>query len=226
MTRESFVAIKNDPQASEEEVVWLCGVDPIAALQHPNCPRLLWWDLAAEHPLEARASPLWQLFLLEAPGQWQTLVRERIDQWIAADIVAMTQQQRHLFAADCAERVLYIYEEDMPGDDRPRKAVEARRRHGHQELGMSNQTSWELELAMQAATDAHQELKLPLGHPVRNAARATCLFNEGQVASAASWAAGHGYHSNEVVRAEKERRFAELLWQWSRAQQYLKGEAP
>ena len=32
-----------------------------------------------------------------------------------------------LFAADCAERVLYIYEKDYPKDDRPRKAIQASR---------------------------------------------------------------------------------------------------
>ncbi len=32
-----------------------------------------------------------------------------------------------LFAADCAEHILHIYEERYPGDDRPRKAIEAAR---------------------------------------------------------------------------------------------------
>lgn len=32
-----------------------------------------------------------------------------------------------LFAADCAERTLHIFERDYPNDDRPRKAIEAAR---------------------------------------------------------------------------------------------------
>ena len=32
-----------------------------------------------------------------------------------------------LFAADCAESVLHIYEDKYPGDDRPRKAIQAAR---------------------------------------------------------------------------------------------------
>jgi len=32
------------------------------------------------------------------------------------------------FACDCAERVLHLFEEEYPNDDRPRKAIEAARK--------------------------------------------------------------------------------------------------
>jgi hypothetical protein len=35
-----------------------------------------------------------------------------------------------MFAADCAERVIYIYEKAYPDDDRPRKAIETARTGG------------------------------------------------------------------------------------------------
>lgn len=40
-----------------------------------------------------------------------------------------TQDKKHsvLFAAECAERVLHIFEQEFPADDRPRKALEAAR---------------------------------------------------------------------------------------------------
>jgi len=34
-----------------------------------------------------------------------------------------------LFACDCAERVLYLYEREFPGDDRPRRAIQVARDH-------------------------------------------------------------------------------------------------
>ncbi|EYB67051.1 hypothetical protein DEIPH_ctg052orf0049 [Deinococcus phoenicis] len=39
------------------------------------------------------------------------------------------QRVLRLFAADCAEMVLPLYERDYPNDDRPRKAIEAARGH-------------------------------------------------------------------------------------------------
>jgi hypothetical protein len=39
-----------------------------------------------------------------------------------------------LFAADCAERVLPIFERERPNDDRPRKAIEAARQFANGEI--------------------------------------------------------------------------------------------
>ena len=36
-------------------------------------------------------------------------------------------RELRLFAADCAERVLYLFEKERPDDDRPRKAIQAAR---------------------------------------------------------------------------------------------------
>jgi hypothetical protein len=40
---------------------------------------------------------------------------------------ALTQKSLRLFAADCAERVLPIFEKEFPNDDRPRRAIKAAR---------------------------------------------------------------------------------------------------
>jgi hypothetical protein len=44
------------------------------------------------------------------------------------------ERSARLFAADCAERVLPIFERERPGDDRPRKAVEAARAFARGEI--------------------------------------------------------------------------------------------
>ena len=36
-----------------------------------------------------------------------------------------------MFACDCAERVLYLYERKFPGDDRPRRAIQVARNHAY-----------------------------------------------------------------------------------------------
>ena len=45
--------------------------------------------------------------------------------WCLRSICPKYDKEVRLFAADCAERVLHIYERHYPGDDRPRKAIQA-----------------------------------------------------------------------------------------------------
>ena len=47
----------------------------------------------------------------------------------------LSEKVLRLFAADCAERVLPIWEKHYPDDDRPRKAIEATRRFARGEIG-------------------------------------------------------------------------------------------
>ena len=56
------------------------------------------------------------------------------------------KREIRLFAADCAESVLHIYENAHPDDDRPRKAIEAARRYANGEISKE-----ELEDASRAA---------------------------------------------------------------------------
>ena len=41
----------------------------------------------------------------------------------------MDDRQQQLFACDCAERVLHLFDAEYPGDDRPRRAVEIARQY-------------------------------------------------------------------------------------------------
>ena len=54
-------------------------------------------------------------------------VIRRLDSW--------NERTARLFAADCAERVLPIFEKAYPNDDRPRKAIEAGRAFARGEIG-------------------------------------------------------------------------------------------
>jgi len=68
--------IQADPQATEEEIRWLSWKDNVAALQHPNCPAPLWWRIAEVHPVEAMASVLYPLMLIESPERWAEQERD------------------------------------------------------------------------------------------------------------------------------------------------------
>jgi hypothetical protein len=46
-------------------------------------------------------------------------VTEKIETW--------NERTARLFAADCAEHVLHLYEQEYPNDDRPRAAIKAAR---------------------------------------------------------------------------------------------------
>lgn len=61
-----------------------------------------------------------------------------------------------LFAADCAERVLTIFEKQRPKDDRPRKAIEAARAYARGEIddaakAAAGAAAWDAEQAWQRA---------------------------------------------------------------------------
>jgi len=44
------------------------------------------------------------------------------------------ERTARLFAADCAESVVHLFEERYPGDERPRRAIEAARRYARGEI--------------------------------------------------------------------------------------------
>ncbi len=95
-----------------------------------------------------------------------------------------------LFAADCAESILHIYEKQYPNDDRPRKAIQAARDYANGVIGKD-------ELA--AAGDAAWAAAWAAGDAAGDAARAAA----GDAAWAAAWAAGDaaGDAARDAARA-------------------------
>ena len=67
------------------------------------------------------------------------------------------EQTARLFACDCAEHVVYLYERDYPDDTRPREAIAVARRYAHgeatvKELAAAGEAAW--AAAWDAAWDA------------------------------------------------------------------------
>jgi hypothetical protein len=88
-----------------------------------------------------------------------------------------------LFAADCAELVLPIYEKQYPNDDRPRKAIQAARDYANElisaeELDAARDAAWDAALA--AAWDAARDAAVAAWAAAWDAARD---------AAVAAWAA-------------------------------------
>ena len=54
--------------------------------------------------------------------------------WCLRSICPQHDREVRLFAADCAERVLHLFESKHPDDDRPRKAIEAARAFANGEI--------------------------------------------------------------------------------------------
>jgi len=100
------------------------------------------------------------------------------------------KREIRLFAADCAESVLHIYENAHPDDDRHRKAIEAARRYANGEISEE-----ELEDASRAARYAWYAAWYAVG-ATRYAAWAAEEAAAGHVAWAAwyaAWTAAAGY---------------------------------
>jgi hypothetical protein len=92
-----------------------------------------------------------RLFIAEARGT----VVEAVDKIVVASARLVSECEHwdertaRLFAADCAEAVLHIYEQHQPSDSRPRDAIEVVRRYARGEA-----THFELTAARDAAAAA------------------------------------------------------------------------
>ncbi len=152
-----------DPLASYEEIDRLRDLNPFAAIQHPNCPQDIWWYLARSHPREARSSVLFALFALEEPGRWQRLEEACAENWTMNFMHDnLSIDRRRLFVIEMIEEWLPAFEEERPGDVRPREAVTAHRRWVHYDFGLLDlQKAQAASLA--AAKEAHDS---PMTCPV------------------------------------------------------------
>ena len=141
-----------------------------------------------------------------------------------------------LWACDCAERVLPIFESDRPGDLRPRDAIRASRRYARGEIGAAARdaaevAAWDVAGDVWGAADgaaagaaawdaAGDAARAAAGDAARAAARAAAgaaaRDAAGNAAGAAAWAA-----AGAAARAAA--RDAEEEWQLVRLREYLRG---
>lgn len=114
---------------------------------------------------------------------------------------AWGERTARLFACDCAERVLPIYERDYPNESRPRMAIEMARR-----FAKGNATRKDLAAARDAAWDA-----------ARDSARAAAWV--------AAWVAAldAALEATEWAAASDAAWATERAWQFHRLCEYLEG---
>lgn len=174
------------------------------------------WETISE--IGYRSSPtLWDAFL-QADGPIACLVEVSevisTEGDVEAGFVQVSIERRllaardmrsdlRLFACDCAERVLYLYERAYPGDDRPRKAIQIARDHAR-----GRATAAELESALVLATSAAEAA--PSGSAARCAAMSASgsATNEPQDAAVlAIWTAGWAADEKDAAAG------AERAWQ-------------
>lgn len=99
-----------------------------------------------------------------------------------------------LFAADCADMVLYVYEKDYPKDDRPRKAIQAARDYANglinaEELEAARAAAWAASVTMAAARDAASAAR-GAAWAAREAAR-DAVWDAASDAGDVAWAAAN-----------------------------------
>ncbi len=136
---------------------------------------------------------------------------EELRKWILTAITRLSPMQQESFAADCAERVLPIYEHECPKDKRPRKAIRIRRLFAH---GKATQEQWDAALysVREARGDAYRN-EVGLGGKYVLSAVAPSPVS---AVRAAVDAVTYG--------APSEAEEAEIRWQWNRVKEYQRGE--
>jgi hypothetical protein len=148
---------------------------------------------------------------------------------LTRECTGWNERTARLFACDCAEHVLSLYEAKYPDDDRPRKAIEVARRYAEgtatrEALAAARAAAWaaagsvwdaaveELAVARAAAWDAAWDA----AEAAEGAAGAAALAAEG-AAGAAALAA--------VRAAAWDAWAAEQQWQAARLEEILEVEA-
>ena len=216
------VADKNDPMATPAQLEALAKSKPQEALANPNCPVALWWELAAKYPMEAQASLLFEMLTLEEPGRWDALEKHWASAWIHFFTKKLSPKDDLLFAADCAERVLPIFESKRKGDFRMRQAIESARSWVEGRVPKSDlHKAWK-----NALLAAKEDSTWGASHAARAAA-----YPSGKGRDAASHAGSAVYNSvleatyNSYAEAAKALA-EEQLWQWHHLQAQLRRGPP
>ena len=167
-----------------------------------------------------RSSPtLWDA-LFDADGPIACLVEVSEPISIKSDLesgfVAVSKERRllaaknmraelRLFACDCAERVLHLYESQYPGDERPRRAIQTARDHARGQA-----TAAELRSALIGARSAMDAASPSAAGCAASSASGSAAEEPQEAALLAIWGAGWAANGTEGFRG------AERAWQRAR----------
>ena len=163
-----------------------------------------------------------------------TIVPHGDDKYAASTrkLVAAVNVERELrlFAADCAEHVLYLFEEKYPDDDRPRKAIQSARDFANDSISAyaTNAAADAANAAYAAADAAHAAYAAAYAaHAAANAAYATADAAAYAAANAAyaAYAAANAYAANAAANAAAHAAYATYAYagrsaekEWQREQ--------
>jgi len=208
--------IKADPRATPEEIKHLSEQYAVWGLEHVNCPPDLWWRLAAMCPIEARASVLFDILTLEEPGHWDDLTSNYVETWLVKYIDELPEVSRRLFAADCVERILPIWESLLPGNKLLQQAITAARAYAKKKI--TKQAMYQVRTALEDALENDNDV-------VDDAAVAV------EAAIAATSGTREIYHvfarraADEAVKVVSWENYEgewgqERKWQWERVLHY------
>lgn len=147
-----------------------------------------------------------------------------------------------LFAADCAEHVLHIYEKKYPRDDRPRNCIAAARDFANRKIGKAavdsagdaardaaSAAKWDVNClaakdaarsASRSAADCEEDWKAAW-KAARSATRSANWEKAGTAASAANWAVDYKAAKDAASAVDLD---AEKKWQYKKLSEYLETE--
>ena len=131
--------------------------------------------------------------------------------YVGVQLPMLSVCSRRLYACDCAERVLHIYESSHPGDTRPREAIAASRKYARGEISRAELGAAEMA-AWAAADEAYEDEVLAAA----DAAWAAAWAADPAADAGARWAAMRAEDASQMA--------AECKWQVERLAQYLRGE--
>jgi hypothetical protein len=161
----------------------------------------------------------WDLFQPDN-GQEAALLNHEFQQ-VEHLMLELFGQRRRLYACDCVERVLPIFERPSPDDDRPRNAIMVARRFA---FGIAS--SVELDAAYAAVLAAREDAlsQSPAhfhgGWPPVSVAEAACMSAIPDVADLNL--VGVSRSVLKAVAATSDRILKEKQWQYQRLRWYLK----
>ena len=174
------------------------------------------WLNAAAYEAEYRGE---RIDVDEPGGEGKVVVREAR---LVRRLHAWDERAMRLFACDCAERVLPIYEAQHRDDQRPREAIAVARRFANGEA-----TRDALDAARAAAWDAAGDAAwAAAGDAAWDAARAAAGAAAGDAAGDAAWNAAWAAAWAAAGDAAWDAAWdAERSWQGARFQAYITGTA-
>ena len=159
----------------------------------------LGWANTEMYEVEAAPSSVFAKYDTKAAFSQCRLVR-RIEKW--------NDRSARKFACDCADRVLYLFEDDYPDDKRPRTAIEVARRYAQGEA-----TKVELAAAGDAAGDAARAAACAVAGDVARDAACAAAWDAAcaaagaaarDAACAATWSAARDVARSAAWDAERK----------------------